>query len=271
MPSPISLTGKRNIKEIPSQNRDLHFPVKEQQKYVLDESTSSILQPTGKHHLKSVTHPVSGSQQDDPETTTDIEDDVTSSEAYTKPYDVYVTYTSDTAELKRRSIRSEEPPASNLSKERIVLNNAASTPSETSSQEDPQLQNKIPSLSKQPAFGLQRNSAVPLNGHIPPKWNSAVPRDRPSSSPKIRIVSPAQQDSTSQQNPLTAQRPDTPNPLEPGYRTEWTVANPPPGKAGMKMQLSHYPMKKIQLFGRRHNHSVRRDEDEMEHLKVKVK
>jgi hypothetical protein len=138
--------------------------------------------------------------------------------------------------------------------------------------------------SLRPPHRAHRNSAVPLNFPTPPKRNSAVPQDRRSTSVrKKRDLTPAQQvlaPPTSQQPPLTQQRRRQNLPKEdegaswtvahpPPKETErsrWTVsnppprekeggtypfANPPPSIGRERMKLSHYPMRKIQLFGRR--------------------
>jgi hypothetical protein len=130
----------------------------------------------------------------------------------------------------------------------------------------------------------KRNSAVPLDKLTPPKRSSAVPQDRPSTSVrKKRDLAPAQQvlaPPTFQQPPLTKQsRRQNPPKVDEGAswtvahpppketeRSRWTVSNPPPGgreggrysvanpptrNGRERMRLSHYPMRKIQLFGRR--------------------
>jgi hypothetical protein len=134
----------------------------------------------------------------------------------------------------------------------------------------------------------KRNSAVPPDKLTPPKRNSAVPQDRPSTfGLKKRDLAPTQQvlaPPTSQQPLLTKQRRRQKSPQEredqiapaswtiahpPPKETErlrWTVsnppprekeggtysfANPPPSNGRERMRLSHYPMRKIQLFGRR--------------------
>jgi hypothetical protein len=313
-PPYISLTGRRQVKDIPHPGHRKHHiyhmvPVNDPPQYFEEDTSHSTLQLTGKHHLNTFPAPVSTTQQASLETDTSFVDVVTPSDEYTTPFDddVDIPPELDSTELKRRSVPSEEPLAANSSNENTTINDVASTPgssnipptpSETipspSSKQVPQPQNEIslPHKSPRPPCRLHRNSAVPLDCPTPPKRNSAVPQDRPSSSAvKKRDPAPEQQYFSSQQHPLTAQekapkqrrRQKSPQQreeqIEPASwtvahpppketeRSKWTVSNPPPREkeggrysvanpasrnGGERMRLSHYPMRKIQLFGRRH-------------------
>jgi hypothetical protein len=312
-PPHLSLTGRRHVKEISRLGLGRHniyhtihvYPPQ----YVEDDTSHSTVQLTGKHHLKSFPPPVSGTQQVSLEIDASFLEDVATSEEYTTPFgdDVDIPPELDSIELKRQSIPPEEPRAANPRQKSTAPKDAAPTsrkvnlpptPSGTipliASKQIVRPQDELPTPHK-PAHRhrAHRNSAVPLGIPTPPKRNSAVPQDRPSTSSRTkRDLAPAQQvltpepDFPSQQHPLTAQekapkqhrrqkspqdqiKPASrtvahPPPKETG-RVRWTVTNPPPRKKGgtysfedlpasnrrERMRLSHYPTRKIQLFGRR--------------------